>query len=74
MAGNACCNLIGDADVIRAGIETKAVVPVTDTTTATIIGTAAERTRCDDEGQELLDPDIETHHALVTRLKGRADG
>jgi len=30
---------------------------------------ARQRTKCNDDGQELLYPDIETHHAVVNRTK-----
>jgi hypothetical protein len=29
-----------------------------------------DRTTCDDEGLELLYPEIGTHHAVVCRMKG----
>ena len=35
--------------------------------------TRGERTTCSDDGQELLYPDIETHHAVVNRMKGACD-
>jgi hypothetical protein len=69
MAGNACYNLIGEPEVIRQCIETKAVVPVSDAAKAKIIVARAEPTKCNDEGLELLDPDIDTHHAVIARFK-----
>jgi hypothetical protein len=54
MAGNACYNLIGDPDAIRQYIETKAVVPMSDAAKAKIIVARTERTKCNDEGLELL--------------------
>jgi hypothetical protein len=71
MAGNACYNLIGEPDVIRRCIERAAVRPVTDAAKAKIIVGRAERTRCGDDGQELLYPDIDTRHAVVNRVKER---
>jgi hypothetical protein len=73
MAGNACYNLVGDPDVIRACIETKAVLPVSDDAKAKIIVARAERTTCNDDGLILLYPDIDTHHAVVNRMKADAD-
>jgi hypothetical protein len=72
MAGNACYNLVGDPSVIRHWIENQALIPVTDDAKAKIIVTRTERTTCDDEGQELLYPDIDTHHAVVSRLKDKS--
>ena len=69
MAGNACYNLVGDPDTIRACIETRAVLPVSDDAKAKVIVSREPRTRCDDEGTALLYPDIETHHAVVNRMK-----
>jgi hypothetical protein len=69
MSGNACYNLIGDPDIIRQHIQTKAVLPVSDAAKAKIIVARAERTKCNDEGLELLYPDIETHHAVIARFK-----
>jgi len=68
-AGNACYNLVGDPEVIRQCIETKAVLPVSDSAKAKIIVSQGARTRCDDEGLALLYPDIETGHAVVNRMK-----
>jgi len=70
-AGNACFNLVGEPEAIRECIESRAVLPVTDSAKAKIIVARGERTRCDDEGQDLLYPDIETHHAVVNRMKDR---
>jgi hypothetical protein len=69
IAGNACYNLVGDTDVIRACIETKAIVPVTDSAKAKIFVARAERTTCNNDGLALLYPDIESHHAVVNRFK-----
>ena len=68
-AGNACYNLVGDPEAIRQVIETRAVVPVTDSAKAKIIVSTDPRTKCTDEGTALLYPDIETHHAVVNRMK-----
>jgi hypothetical protein len=69
MAGNACFNLVGDADAIRECIETKAVMPVSNDAKAKIIVARTDRTTCDDDGLALLYPDIDTHHAVVNRMK-----
>ena len=68
-AGNACFNLVGEPDAIRQCIETRAILPVTDTARAKIIVSRGERTTCDDAGLALLYPDIDTHHAVVNRMK-----
>jgi hypothetical protein len=68
-SGNACYNLIGDPEAIRQCIEGRAVLPVTAAAKAKIIVARAQRTTCDDEGLQLLYPDIETHHAVVNRMK-----
>ena len=68
-AGNACYNLVGDPEAIRQVIETKALIPVTDSAKAKIIVSAEPRSRCTDEGTALLYPNIETHHAVVNRMK-----
>jgi hypothetical protein len=72
MAGNACYNLVGDPDTIRQCIEGRAVVPVTDDAKAKIIVSRGERTKCDDSEVELLYPDIDTHHAVINRMKDAA--
>lgn len=69
-AGNACFNLVGDPEAIRQCIETRAALPVSDDAKAKIIVSREPRTTCSDEGTELLFPDIETHHAVVNRMKG----
>ena len=68
-AGNACYNLIGDPEAIRRCIETQAVIPVSEDAESKIIVGRAPRTTCDDEGLELLYPNIDTHHAVVRRMK-----
>jgi hypothetical protein len=68
-AGNACYNLVGDPETIRQAIETRALIPVTDSAKAKIIVSAEPRTKCSDEGTTLLYPEIETHHAVVNRIK-----
>lgn len=70
MAGNACYNLIGEPEVIRQCIESRAVIPVTDAAKAKVIVARCERTKCIDDVQALLFPEIETAHAVVSRLKG----
>jgi hypothetical protein len=68
-SGNACYNLIGEPEAIRQCVEGRAMVPVTGDAKAKIIVARAERTTCDDEGLQLLYPEIETHHAVVNRMK-----
>jgi hypothetical protein len=68
-SGNACYNLVGEPEAIRQCIECRAVVPVTANAKAKIIVARAERTTCDDEGLQLLYPEIETYHAVVNRMK-----
>jgi len=68
-AGNACYNLVGDPQAIRQVIETKALIPVTDSAKAKIIVSAEPRSKCTDEETALLYPQIETHHAVVNRMK-----
>ena len=68
-AGNACFNLVGDPEAIRQCIETRAAFPITDDAKAKIIVSREPRTKCSDEGTELLFPEIETHHAVVNRMK-----
>lgn len=68
-AGNACFNLVGDPEAIRQCIETRAAFPITEDAKAKIIVSRAPRTKCSDEETELLYPDIQTHHAVVNRMK-----
>jgi hypothetical protein len=73
MAGNACYNLVGDPEVIRQVIESKAVVPISDDAKAKIlVARRGARTKCDDSEVELLYPDIDTHHAVINRMKDAA--
>jgi hypothetical protein len=69
-AGNACYNLIGDPEAIRQCIESRALVPVTDGAKAKVIVARDARTRCDDSEVALLYPNIDTHHAVINRMKG----
>src|SRR5947209_6119354 len=69
MAGNACFNLIGNPDAIRQCLETRAVLPISDHAKAKIVVARDERTTCNDNGLALLYPEIETHHAVVNRMK-----
>jgi hypothetical protein len=69
-SGNACYNLVGDPKAIRQCIEHRAALPVSDQAKAKIIVARMERTTCSDDGLALLYPDIETHHAVVNRMKG----
>jgi hypothetical protein len=71
MAGNACYNLVGEPAAVRQCIERRAAFPVRDDAKAKIIVARGPRTRCDDEGLELLYPDIDTGHAVVNRMKER---
>jgi hypothetical protein len=73
MAGNACYNLVGEPEVIRDWIETRAALPITDGAKAKIIVSRDERIKCDDSKCELLYPDIETGHAVVNRLKATTE-
>jgi hypothetical protein len=43
--------------------------PISDAAKAKIIVARTERTKCDDEGLELLYPDIDTHYAVIERFK-----
>jgi hypothetical protein len=70
ISGNACFNLVGEPEAIRQCIEGRAVVPVSDSAKAKIIVARSERTTCSDDGQELLYPEIESHHAVVNRMRG----
>src|SRR5713101_3002923 len=74
MAGNACFNLGGDPEAIRQCIESKAIIPVRDDAKAKIIVARGDRTTCNDDGLALLYPDIDTHHAVVNRMKERDCG
>jgi hypothetical protein len=71
-SGNACFNLAGDKELIREYVEKRALVPVTDTGKAKIliVPTDAQGRRIGgyDDG-ELLYPEIDTHHAVVNRIK-----
>jgi hypothetical protein len=69
-SGNACYNLVGDPEAIRQCIEHRAALPVSDQAKAKIIVARTERTTCSDVGLALLYPEIETHHAVINRMKG----
>jgi hypothetical protein len=69
MSGNACYNLVGDPEAIRTAIESKAVFLVSDGAKAKILVNRTARTTCDDSGTMILYPDIETHHAVINRMK-----
>ena len=71
-AGNACYNLVGEPEAIRQTIESRAVYPVSEDAKAKIIVSRGPRTKCDDSETELLYPEIETHHAVVNRMKDKA--
>jgi hypothetical protein len=68
-SGNACYNVVGDPEAIRAYVETRAAWPVTDTAKAKILVNREARTIGNDSGTQLLYPEIETHHAVVNRMK-----
>jgi hypothetical protein len=72
-AGNACYNLVGDPEAIRQCIESRALIPISEDAKGKIIVGRGERTKCNDDGLELLYPDIDTHHAVVNRMKERAE-
>jgi hypothetical protein len=67
--GNACYNFVGDPDVIRQAIETTAVYPVSADAKAKILVTREPRTTIDNSDTIILYPDIETHHAVINRMK-----
>jgi hypothetical protein len=69
-SGNACYNVVGDPEAIRDCIESLAVFPVSDTAKAKVIVAREPRIRCDDADLILLYPDIDTHHAVINRMKG----
>jgi hypothetical protein len=71
-AGNACFNIVGDPAEVRQYIETRAIRPLTDDAKARIIVAREPRTTCSDNGTELLYPEIQTHHAVVNRMKAHA--
>ncbi|HZR55215.1 MAG TPA: hypothetical protein VFB06_37725 [Streptosporangiaceae bacterium] len=73
-SGNAAYNLVGEPEAIRACIEGRAVLPVSDAARAKILVARGQRTTCDDSGLELLYPDIDTHHAVVNRFKAARAG
>ena len=62
-------DLVGEPEAIRACLEGRAVVPVSDCAKAKIIVSREERTTCGDDGLTLLYPEIATHHAVVNRMK-----
>jgi hypothetical protein len=68
-SGNACYNLVGEPEVIRDCIERLAVISVSDCAKAKVIVARQARIRCDDSDLILLYPDIDTHHAVVNRMK-----
>ncbi len=70
-SGNACYNLVGDPAAIRECLETKAVFPISDTAKAKVLVTPTVRTTCDDSGTVILYQDLDTHHAVINRMKGR---
>jgi len=71
-SGNACYNLVGEPEVIRDCIENGAALPISDDAKAKVIVARWERTTCSDDGLALLFPAIETHHAVVNRMKERS--
>jgi hypothetical protein len=71
-AGNACYNLVGDPQAIRQYIETRAALPITEGAKAKILVARQPRTKCDDSEVELLYPELDTHHAVINRIKETA--
>lgn len=75
-SGNACFNLVGSSMAeVKYWIETKAVLPLTDQIKGKITFTPVEffrqnRMSLFDE-QELMYPEIDCYHAVVTRIKER---
>ncbi len=49
-AGNACFNLVGEPEAIRACVETRAVFPVSDRAKAKVLVSRSPRTSCDEIG------------------------
>jgi len=72
IAGNACYNLSGEPEASRHCIESRAIIPVRDSAKAKIIVARYERTRCNDDGQALLYPEIESAHPVVNRIRAKA--
>jgi hypothetical protein len=68
-SGNACYNLVGEPEAIRECIESRAVLPVSDSAKAKVIVSRDPPTQCNDDGHILLYPDIETHHAVINRFR-----
>src|SRR5262249_39864589 len=69
--GHACYNLFGEPEAILQCIETNALFAVSDDVKAKILVSRQPRTACNDDGIELLYPDVDTHHALINRMKDR---
>jgi hypothetical protein len=72
-SGNACFNLVGDAEAIRACLESRAVFPISDDAKAKVFVWPANRSTCGDEGVIILWPEIDTHHAVVNRVKAESE-
>jgi len=72
-SGDACFNLVGDPEVIRDWVENKAILPVTDSTRATIL-VWPENRKCRDAEATVLYPEIECRHAVINRVKERTKG
>lgn len=72
MSGNACYNLIGIPSIIKGLIENQAAYPVENSAKACILVSSAPKTRCDDTEAELLYPEIESHHAVIDRIKAKS--
>jgi hypothetical protein len=68
-SGNACYNLVGDPDAIRQCLEERAVYPISDTAKAKVLVSPTVRTSCDNSGTIILYADIDTHHAVINRMK-----
>jgi hypothetical protein len=71
-AGNACYNLVGNPAAIRECLEAKAVFPISESAKAKVLVTPTVRTTCDDSDTIILYADIDTHHAVINRMKEAA--
>lgn len=68
-SGNACYNIVGDPEAIRACIETRAVFPVSNDAKGKILVYPGPRDKCGDDDAILLYPDIDVAHAVINRFK-----
>ena len=70
MRGNACFNLIGDPETLKALLD-GSIIPVTDQQKAQVVLCGLDRTCGDDSADTLLYPEIQTGHAVINRMKER---